>query len=269
MAAEKKGGAPPNEKPKEEAKPQQSKSSGSSAKNRKVQPPQRSIIGTIFSWLMVGFLGIIFMALLGVIVILFDFLGIMRVRDYLPAAWLESGYVKDYVREAEIIKASEESKIKALIHEQESSYKDLSETLKRKEIVAEEKLVKLSIWEKELRDRELDVVGKEKELAKKLKEFEDKKTQRVSSEQSIEQFAKVYERMDPQLAADALLKLDDYFLFEIISKMKDKKGALILEKLPSEKVLKITEMIKKAPPKDTAEVAMNNSGGTNETALNK
>ena len=268
MAAEKKGGASASEKTKEETKPQPPKSSGGGAKGRKAQPQQRSIIGTIFSWLMVFFLGIVFMALLGVIVVIFDFLGIMRVRDYLPAAWLESPYVKDYVREAEIIKASEESKIKALIHEQESAYKELSETLKRKEITAEEKLVKLSIWEKELRDRELDVIGKEKELDRKLKEFESAKMQRVSSTQSMEQFAKVYERMDPQLAADALLKLDDYFLFEIISKMKDKKGALILEKLPSDKVLKITEMIKKTPPGGTSEVGLK-PPGTTETALNK
>ena len=241
MAAEKKQEAKAEES---QQKPQEVKKAPIKTQI-KAKPPASGLMGALITWFLITFLTLIFMSLLVVIVILFDFLGIVKLRDFMPPAVLENPYVRDYLRESTIIKSSEESKIKALIHEQESAYHDMADKLKYKEISIEEKTVKLSLWEKELRDRELDIISKEKDLAKKAKDFEETKKQKVVSDESTGQFAKMYERMDPQLAADALAMLDDNQLFEIVSKMKDKKSAAIMEKLPPEKVSKVTALIKK------------------------
>lgn len=241
MATEKKADAA------KDPKNQQQQQADERARTQKsiLKPAKKGAISSFVSWLMVLFLSMIFFALLLVIVVLFDFLGIIRVRDVLPGSLLENNYVKAYIRESNLIKNSEENKIKALISEQESSYQELSEKIKHKEVNIDEKLTKLSLWEKELRDRELDIIAKEKTLAQKTREFEEAKKQKNISDQTLDQFSRVYERMDPQLAAEALGRLDDQLLIDIISRMKEKKGALILEKLPANKVSKITEEIKR------------------------
>ncbi|HOT75947.1 MAG TPA: hypothetical protein PK467_09180 [Candidatus Wallbacteria bacterium] len=255
---------------KEQAKQQETKKTPA-AKPAAKKPPQSGFISAVITWLLIMFLSVIFMSLMAVIAVLFDFLGIIKIRDFLPQTVLENPYVKDYIRESTIIKSSEESKIKALLYEQESSYKDMAEKLKHKEVLIEEQSVKLALWEKELRERELEVINKEKELLKGIKNFEEAKKQKIVSDQTMEQFSKMYERMDPQLAADALGPLEDSLLLEILSRMKEKKSALIMEKLPPEKVSKITALIKQlakveqpANVSDTQAPAQETGGAVNQ-----
>lgn len=230
----------------DQQKPQETKKTAAAPKQQIKKAPQGGgFMGAVITWFIITFLSVILMSLFVVIAVLFDFLGVIKIRDLLPQAVLENPYVKDYVRESTIIKSSEESKIKALIHEQESSYRDMADKLKHKEVMIEEQSVKLAQWEKDLRERELEVISKEKELVKNIKNFEEAKKQKVVSDQTMEQFSKMYERMDPQLAADALNAIEDGLLLEILSRMKDKRSALIMEKLPSEKVAAITALIKK------------------------
>jgi flagellar motility protein MotE (MotC chaperone) len=242
----------------EQAKAQETKKTSAAPKPQAKKPQQSGFLGALMTWFLIALLSVILMALFVVIAVLFDFLGVIKVRDFLPQTVLENPYIKDYIRESTIIKSSEESKIKALIYEQESSYKDMADKLKHKEVMVEEQSVKLSQWEKDLRERELEVISKEKELIKNLKNFEEAKKQKIVSEQTMEQFAKMYERMDPQLAADALNGIENPLLLEILSRMKDKRSALIMEKLPSDKVAAITALIKqlaKVEPPDRAENA--------------
>jgi len=236
---------------------------------KQVKVPRPGLTQTFFTWILIAFLSFIFTSLLVVIVILFDFLGIINIRDLLPKSVVENPYVKDYIRDANMIKSSEKTQLKYLIKEQDSSYKELSDKLKHKEITVEEKIVKLSMWEKELRDRELDVIAKETVLAKKLSEFEEQKKLKIGSDQALDQFSRVYERMDPQLAADALSRIDDDMLIKIFTKMKDKKSAAILEKMPADKVTKLTRQIQSLPKRtDTSEVETANAS-TNEIGANK
>lgn len=216
------------------------------------------IISTIFTWFTIFFLSLILLSLFLVIAILFDFLGIIKIRDLLPQSLLEHPYVKEYIRESTIIKSSEESKIKALIYEQETSYKDMMDKLKHKEIMIEEQTLKLAQWEKELRERELEIISKQKELQIQIKEFEELKKQKNISDQTIEQFAKMYERMEPQIAAEALNSVENELLLEILSKMKDKRSAAILEKLPPDKVAQITTLIKQIKNNQNNKTPLNN-----------
>ncbi|HNY12477.1 MAG TPA: hypothetical protein PKK26_12870 [Candidatus Wallbacteria bacterium] len=256
--------APP--KPKEEGKPKPSP-----AISKQIKVPRPGLTQTFFTWILIAFLSFIFTSLLVVIVILFDFLGIINVRDLLPKSVVENPYVKDYIRDANMIKTSEKNQLKSLIKEQDSSYKELSDKLKHQEVTVEEKIVKLSMWEKELRDRELDLIQKETALAKQVNEFEEQKKLKIGADQALDQFSKVYERMDPQLAADALSKIDDEMLIKIFTKMKEKKSAAILEKMPADKITKLTERIQMLPKRsagDTSEVETA-SASTNEVGANK
>ncbi len=228
---------------KEQVKSQDAKKTPVSKQQIK-KAPQSGFLSALITWFIISFLSVLLIFLFAVIAVLFDFLGIIKIRDFLPRTVLENPYVKDYIRESTIIKSSEASKIKALIYEQESSYKDMADKLKHKEVAIEEQSVKLSLWEKELRERELEVISKEKTLVENIKKFEDAKKQKIVSDQTLDQFSKMYERMEPQLAADALVALEDGLLLDILSKMKEKRSALIMEKLPSDKVSKITTLIK-------------------------
>lgn len=252
---------------KDQAKPQEVKKTPASKPQAK-KPPQGGFISAVITWFLISFLSVLLMSLFVVIAVLFDFLGIIRIRDFLPRTVLENPYVKDYIRESTIIKSSEKSKIKALLYEQESSYKDMADKLKHKEVSIEEQSVKLSMWEKELRERELEVISKEKELIKNIKGFEEAKKQKVVSDQTLEQFSKMYERMDPQLAADALGALEDSLLLDLLARMKEKKSALIMEKLPPEKVSRITTLIKQLAKVEPPPGALNDStAGADGTAV--
>lgn len=138
-------------------------------------------------------------------------------------------------------------------------------------------LFKLAERKKELDQREDDLNKKTTEIAKQQKEIEDKLTQlenyrnqisallkeRIASDSGkVDTLVQVYSNMKPIQAAQVFEKMDEDLVIEILSRMKKKSAADILNLIKTEKAQVFAE--KYAGYRMPALSANNNSNATKE-----
>jgi flagellar motility protein MotE (MotC chaperone) len=166
--------------------------------------------------------------------------------------------VKEYVLEADLLSANDVEKVKAYRHQLEVKYEELRKRIKRREFQMERRLDEMNDKEKKLRSQ-MEEFNKEYEvrlqiLASKEIELNEREsilnTSEVAKKRKNDEYknkiaaiAKVYEKMEPRVAADALSRLDIEEARTIIMLLPANKSAKILNFVDADVIQKLT------PPK--------------------
>jgi flagellar motility protein MotE (MotC chaperone) len=202
-------------------------------------------------------LAILFLLLIATAFV-FDYLGIIPMREHLPKWALDVPMVKEYVLEADLLSANDVEKVKAYRHQLEVKYEELRKRIKRREFQMERRLDEMNDKEKKLRSQ-MEEFNKEYEvrlqiLASKEIELNEREsilnTSEVAKKRKNDEYknkiaaiAKVYEKMEPRVAADALSRLDIEEARTIIMLLPANKSAKILNFVDADVIQKLT------PPK--------------------
>jgi len=201
----------------------------------------------------------IFLALLSSVFLLFDFVGAINIHKYFPDSLLEYKIVKEYVKRVDLMKLSDQDQIKELMGEQQKMYDSKINELKSIEHDIEIKrkgitkiIKKFELKKKDLSSKEVEINTKKEELKKLEKEIDAKKKQleilqnnEESYNDKVSRMAKVYEKMEPQSAAKILEQMSPILLSDIISNMKEKSAAAILNFIDPKKGVEILKRNKK------------------------
>lgn len=191
----------------------------------------------------------------------FDYLGILPLRERLPGWVKNRPWMKEYIIDANLLQATDVEKIKTYRHELEVRYEQLQADVKKRELLLELRSEKLDSREQVLRDfeakfnteyevmlsvldsREVQLIAREEAVGIREKQRQDRKAE---YDRSIETMARVYEKMEPRIAADAIARLDVEDARKIILSLAPNKSAKILNFVPADVLQQLT-------PKKTSE----------------
>ena len=106
----------------------------------------------------------------------------------------------------------------------------------------------LDVWEKKVADREIELKILEREVDKKIQEYralreETRALLQARSERErarVEELSAVYNRMDPAKAAEALLQLKLPLAIDILSGMKTKAAAKVLNNMTQDQAAELS-----------------------------
>ncbi|MDD2715499.1 MAG: hypothetical protein PHW04_06350 [Candidatus Wallbacteria bacterium] len=154
-----------------------------------------------------------------------------------------------YLKNLTLLSLSDPDQLKEIMHEQQQLFDEKISKLKLQEQEIELKKNQLLALEEQfkknqgnLTSREVEINCKEQELRSQEIKIDAKRKALSESEQSLLDYqnkvlrmTKIFEKMESASAAKILETLDPILLSDVISKMKDKKAAEILQNLSLEK----------------------------------
>ena len=101
----------------------------------------------------------------------------------------------------------------------------------------EKEQVRLSGWEKELKERQKKLEKLDREISKKIVVIEQAESSRVAS------LAKLYDGMDSRSVAKLMANLDDETVVSILPRMKMKGASEVLALLPAKRAAKLSKQM--------------------------
>jgi flagellar motility protein MotE (MotC chaperone) len=174
------------------------------------------------------FLTTIFGILLVATIILFDYVGIINLKDKLSENVKKNVLVQSYLKKANLNLMPEEMRIKEWLERQADAYNNQKEILKKMESNINKEREKFLVLQKEIFDLSVEVNKRNDELEKNIKEFDEKQKQYLKEEETIDKTVKIYEKMDAETASKVIIKLPHEMQLKIFLKMRDKTAAEIL-----------------------------------------
>lgn len=178
-----------------------------------------------------------------VLVILMDFIGIVDVKKDIPNQIKNNRFVQMYLEKSKMLKMTEEERIKYGI---ESERKLIAE---RKSMIEEEfkrfKALQNDIVEdrKNLENLRIELKDREDQIVRKEKDFESKIEQFNIHKERLSKIVELIEKMDSLQSAALVQTLDENLTVMVFLKLKVKTAARILSMLSPEKAREITKLI--------------------------
>ncbi|MCK9224424.1 MAG: hypothetical protein M0R46_00335 [Candidatus Muirbacterium halophilum] len=213
---------------------------------------------SFFSKILAVVLFFILLGVLGIFIILMDYIGALNIRRKLPDNIKSIPIIAEYVEKVRVLHLSEEERLKYWIEEQSEQYNSQQKELKKAELDIENKMKELIDLEKEMEEKKIeweDTNKKLDELKNKIDDLENRKTNisdGIKTEQlndlekleKLKKIAVIYEKMDSEAAALTFNEMDTDLAIDLIMMMKESKSALIMNNMNAEKVKIITEKLK-------------------------
>lgn len=222
----------------------------------------------LLTWLLILVLTGILAALVLALSFVFDYLGVIDLRRHLPESVRRNPAVRDYLDEASLIAASDEEKVRFYRQRMEIEFERAQQEIKRREFqlehrrdeidrrekatredlalrqkaLAEEESRLKSLYQAKLDDlatREVSLRSREIEFGVKLDALLD--TSEAQLAERVESLAKVYERMEPLVAADNLSRVAPEIALQVLLTIQPRKSARILERMNPEASAKFFE----------------------------
>ncbi|GEM_PF-4766206 len=165
--------------------------------------------------------------------VLFDYIGIINIKPYIPAILRRYKVVQDYVEMSELLHKTPEEKFRELVKRQEKLYKEKLKKLRE----FENKLIKerefLKEKESKLREREQALADRERKLNELEKNLKALQNELINEKEAFQKLALSLKKVDPPKAADILVRLNPVKSKKLLMLVDSKTVAQILNSLPA------------------------------------
>lgn len=184
-----------------------------------------------------------FFTMIGVAAVTADYTGLVNIRDRLPDSVASNDMVKKYIDAADYAQMTPSQKHKRLMAEEERQFRLQQQKLARIKDELDNTLVEMAEAQKKMEQererfeqREAEF-SKEREQYEKMKEDQEQLKQDIAQEEAdqliyeekLQQLVKIYERMEPEKAAEVFNNMTEKLARDLLFNMKDKKAAAIMD----------------------------------------
>lgn len=182
---------------------------------------------------------IIFVLLLGCVVVLADFMGVVNLKGHIPKKYLENRWVQLYIQKSRFLRKNVDEQVAELtiesrekLQSQIAEYKGKLEAIEKDRAEAERLKAEAQTMNEDARRRIQEVEEKEQAFQKKLEETDDRETRLAS-------MVIMYSKMEPDKAGAILSGMENKLVISILKGMAEKKAARILEFMDSKRATEI------------------------------
>ncbi|MDD5091556.1 MAG: hypothetical protein PHQ23_11650 [Candidatus Wallbacteria bacterium] len=197
----------------------------------------------------------VFFSLAVTTALLFDYIGVVNVRQFIPESFKQYNPVRTYLRQASLMGLSDQEQIKELMKEKQEMLDGKILELKMMERQLELKQQGIATLEDRFRTKKIELDSREAEINSKIEQMKkmesmlDEKNREaelieaeaLSQKDRIARLSRIYERMEAESAAKILDNLDVEILSEILTGMKEKKAAEILNFMAPDKSARVVK----------------------------
>lgn len=179
--------------------------------------------------LLVMFLMALLLFLIGCVLILADFIGIINLRGKLPKKYSSHPYVQFYMKKSKFIHKNIDEQVEELTRDQREAldkaradYEGRIKSIEQDRAEAARLRTEAEGLRAEAAKKLNEALEREKTFAERLKEYNEREVR-------LEEMALMYGRMEPDKAAAILTGLENKLVISVLRRIGEKKSARILE----------------------------------------